>query len=105
MHAGWPLSRPRVRRLALGIGSRTMATAAQIAANRRNALRSTGPRTAAGRAVSCRNALRHGLTARATVVLDEDAQDFQWLRAELWTELAPRDNREELLVETVVHAA
>jgi hypothetical protein len=82
-----------------------MATAAQIAANRRNALRGTGPRTAAGKAVSSRNALRHGLTARATVVLDEDAQDFQRLRAELWTELAPRDDREELLVETVVQAA
>jgi len=82
-----------------------MATAAQIAANRRNALRSTGPRTAAGKAVSCRNALRHGLTARAMVVLDEDAQDFQRLWAELWTELAPRDGREELLTETVVQAA
>ena len=82
-----------------------MATAAQIAANRRNALRSTGPRTAAGKAVSSRNALRHGLTARAMVVLDEDAQDFQRLWAELWTELAPRDGREELLTETVVQAA
>ncbi len=55
--------------------------------------------------MSSRNALRHGLTARATVVLDEDPQDFQQLRAELWTELAPRDNREELLTETVVQAA
>ena len=82
-----------------------MATAAQIAANRRNALRSTGPRTAAGMAVSCRNSLRHGLTARATVVLDEDAQEFERLREELWIELAPRDAREELLVETVVQAA
>ena len=39
-----------------------MATAKQIAANRRNAQRSTGPRTAAGRSVSSRNALRHGLS-------------------------------------------
>ena len=82
-----------------------MATAAQIAANRCNALRSTGPRTAAGKAVSSRNALRHGLTARATVVLDEDPQDFLRLQAELWTDLAPQDAREELLVETVVQAA
>ena len=82
-----------------------MATAAQIAANRRNALRSTGPRTAGGKVASSRNALRHGLTARATVVLDEDAEEFQRLRAEFWTDLAPRDAREELLVETVVQAA
>jgi hypothetical protein len=71
-----------------------MATAAQIAANRRNALKSTGPRTAAGKAVSCRNALRHGMTARATVVLGEDPQDFQRFRSELTAALAPRDARE-----------
>jgi hypothetical protein len=39
-----------------------MATARQIAANRRNAQRSTGPRTAAGKSTSSRNALRHGLS-------------------------------------------
>lgn len=40
-----------------------MATPAQIAANRRNALKSTGPRTAAGKARSRMNALKHGLRA------------------------------------------
>jgi hypothetical protein len=39
-----------------------MATARQIAANRRNAQRSTGPRTAAGKSTSSHNALRHGLS-------------------------------------------
>src|SRR5947207_703029 len=39
-----------------------MATARQIAANRRNAQRSTGPRSAAGKSISSRNALRHGLS-------------------------------------------
>jgi hypothetical protein len=82
-----------------------MATAAQIAANRRNALKSTGPRTAAGKAVSSRNALRHGMTARAALVLGEDPQDFKRFRAELLIALAPRDAREELLAETAVHAA
>jgi len=82
-----------------------MATAAQIAANRRNALKSTGPRTAAGKAASSRNALRHGLTARAAVVLDEDAQDFDRFRAELLTALAPRDAREELLADAAADAA
>ncbi len=41
-----------------------MATARQIAANRANAQKSTGPKTAAGRARSSRNALRHGLSAQ-----------------------------------------
>jgi hypothetical protein len=40
-----------------------MATAAQIAANRRNALRSTGPKSAAGKARSRKNAASHRLTA------------------------------------------
>jgi hypothetical protein len=38
-----------------------MASARQIAANRKNAKRSTGPRSQAGREASRRNALRHGL--------------------------------------------
>jgi hypothetical protein len=36
----------------------------QHVANRRNAQRSTGPRSAAGKSASRRNALRHGLSAR-----------------------------------------
>jgi hypothetical protein len=39
-----------------------MATEKQIAANRVNAKKSTGPKTAAGRFMSSRNALRHGLS-------------------------------------------
>jgi hypothetical protein len=39
-----------------------MATEKQIAANRANARRSTGPRTALGKLTSSRNALRHGLS-------------------------------------------
>ena len=39
-----------------------MTTDAQIAGNRANAKRSTGPKTAAGRLKSSRNALRHGLS-------------------------------------------
>jgi hypothetical protein len=39
-----------------------MATEKQIAANRANAKKSTGPKTAAGRLKSSRNAFRHGLS-------------------------------------------
>jgi hypothetical protein len=39
-----------------------LATEKQIAANRANARRSTGPKSAVGKVVSSRNAYRHGLT-------------------------------------------
>jgi hypothetical protein len=41
-----------------------MATERQIAANRRNARKSCGPRTPAGKARSSRNAITHGLNLR-----------------------------------------
>jgi hypothetical protein len=40
-----------------------MTSARKIAANRRNSCKSCGPRTAAGKAIASRNALRHGLSA------------------------------------------
>jgi hypothetical protein len=50
-----------------------MTSPAKIAANRRNAQRSTGPRSAAGKARAGRNAFRHGLTTPAS--LDHVAMD------------------------------
>lgn len=44
-----------------------MTTPAKIRANRRNALRSTGPRSPAGKAVAARNSRRHGLTVPVLV--------------------------------------
>ena len=41
-----------------------MTSQAKIAANRRNALKSTGPRTKFGKFRSSKNALKHGLTAK-----------------------------------------
>jgi len=53
-----------------------MATEKQIAANRANAKRSTGPKTKRGRHASSRNALRHGLSCPLpmdeTVSIDVD---------------------------------
>jgi hypothetical protein len=40
-----------------------MTSARKIAANRRNSRKSCGPRTAAGKAIASRNALRHGFSA------------------------------------------
>ncbi len=48
-----------------------IATEKKIAANRRNALRSTGPRTRKGKAVSRLNALRHGLRSSGSILPPE----------------------------------
>ena len=53
----------------------------QIEANRRNALRSTGPRTEAGKLQSRRNAVRHGLAAETVIGSLEDAEDYSAFEA------------------------
>ena len=53
----------------------------QIEANRRNALRSTGPRTEDGKRQSRRNALRHGLTAETVIDGLEDREDYRAFEA------------------------
>ena len=56
-----------------------MTTQAQIDANRRNAEKSTGPKTPHGKARSRRNALWHGVTAETLVLPDETAEMFDEL--------------------------
>ncbi len=79
-----------------------MATNRQIAANRCNALRSTGPRTLDGKEQSRRNALRHGLTAEALVIDGEEAETFQDLLDRAFDVYQPRDLVEEHLVQRMV---
>jgi hypothetical protein len=53
----------------------------QIEANRRNALKSTGPKTEVGKQTSRRNAVRHGLTAETVIGALEDADDYKAFEA------------------------
>src|SRR5438067_12699494 len=53
----------------------------QIEANRRNARKSTGPTTAAGKQRSRCNAVRHGLTAETVIGSLEDAEDYKAFEA------------------------
>src|SRR6516165_2316984 len=53
----------------------------QIEANRRNALKSTGPKTEAGKQASRCNAVRHGLTAETVIGALEDAEDYKAFEA------------------------
>ncbi len=58
-----------------------MSSLKQIEANRRNALKSTGPTTTEGKERSRCNAIRHGLTAETVIVALEDAEDYQAFEA------------------------
>jgi hypothetical protein len=79
-----------------------MATEAQVLANRRNAERSTGPRTADGKAVSAQNAVKHGLTAKDAVIRGEDSGEFESYREQMLEELAPVGAVELVLAARIV---
>ena len=76
-----------------------MASQAQIEANRKNAQRSTGPRTPEGKAKVALNALAHGLTAAKVVAGQEDGPLFDQLRAQLQREWRPGSILEVMLVD------
>lgn len=83
-------------------------TPLKMEANRCNAQKSTGPKTAAGRAISKMNALKHGVLAQSVVVrghkLKESRNEFKKLCREFYTSLAPAGPLEEMLVGQFVTA-
>ncbi len=77
--------------------------------NRINCKKSTGPKTAEGKAKSCMNALKHGLLAKQIVVkgqkVHESPGEFQGLCGEFYAALEPAGPLEALLVDQIVQAA
>ena len=79
-----------------------MASEKQIAANQMNALKSTGPRSTEGKNASRQNALTHGLTARKTIVLEDECEaDFLALRESLRAHFSSEDPLEHIFVDTL----
>jgi hypothetical protein len=70
----------------------------KIAANRRNAQHSTGPRTPNGKANSRLNAVGHGILAHA-VLPGESAQEFQELLQKLRRDYPPHTVKDEVYAE------
>jgi hypothetical protein len=81
-----------------------MASDAQINANRRNAQKSTGPRTPEGKAISSRNSLVHGLTSQSHQLPGEDPADLSALRDEYLDHYQPVGPIEAGLVERIALA-
>ena len=70
---------------------------AQRAACQQNAQKSTGPRTASGKAKSRLNAYKHGLTAKLPLLPFEDEADFQALQDGFEADFAPRNTYQKFL--------
>ena len=82
-----------------------MTSARKSEANRRNALKSTGPKTQEGKAVVRLNALRHGLLSREVLLPDENGDDLTELDERLREELQPVGELENLLLDRMVSLA
>jgi hypothetical protein len=80
----------------------------QLEANRRNAQRSTGPKTRNGRAVYKMNALKHGILSKEVLVrglnIQENALELLALHERFRRELKPVGPVEEMLVDQIVTA-
>ena len=81
-----------------------MPTNAQIKANRNNAKKSTGPRTEEGKNRVAKNALKHGLLARDTVLPGEDPADFDSQLSALEADIQPGNSLEFELVRQIADA-
>jgi len=82
-----------------------MISARKAAANRRNASKSTGPKSVDGRNVARRNALKHGLTAETLVVEGEDAEAFRLMADSHLAVFRPRNDVEREFANTFSLAA
>lgn len=79
-----------------------MTTKKQINANRRNAKKSTGPRSDRGKQTAARNALKHGFCASGVLLSDEDPAVFEQFSQNLRRELNPNGSVENMLAGRIV---
>jgi hypothetical protein len=80
-------------------------TPRKIAANRANAQKSTGPRTAEGKARAARNSVKHGLNSDRVLIPDETYSEFEEFRQALLDEFQPATPDQATLFEHMVAAA
>lgn len=82
-----------------------MSSKAQQKANRRNCLKSTGPKTSQGKAASSANSIKHGLSsAGITVLPTENQADLDALASAITQEHRPSGDAEMFLVTQVIAA-
>src|SRR2546423_11425455 len=82
-----------------------MASPAQTEANRKNARKSTGPKTSKGKARSKMNALKHGFTAAQSVMDPLEEQFFPEFAEAITQRFNPQDQLEGALVDHIIQCA
>ena len=85
--------------------SNQMATDKQIAANRANALHSTGPRTGPGKTAAAQNAVKHHLTSKGLIILPGQEDAFDELESGLRAQLVPVGLLQEIVFKRAVESA
>jgi len=82
-----------------------MASQKQIEANRNNAMKSTGPKSASGLQVVAQNAVKHGVFSTQSLLLPgEDGQAYEELREQFYKDFQATTRIEQLLVEKMAQA-
>ena len=79
----------------------SLSQAKRLDANRANSQLSTGPRSAAGKVKSSRNALKTGLTGKTVLLSHDDAEHYRFHVARFFELFNPATGRESELVQTL----
>src|SRR6266542_2820856 len=82
-----------------------MSSAERISSSRANGAKSRGPKTGAGKQVSSRNAIRHGLLAQCVVLRNENEVDFDRIVSQFLGRFRCADDVEAGIVEEMAAAA
>jgi hypothetical protein len=78
----------------------------QYEANRRNGAKSTGPKTAQGKATASKNSFRHGLTSRTPIAIEpEEVEAYLEFRAGMIESLEPANQFQTALVDRIAENA
>ena len=79
-----------------------MTSEKQIEANRRNAQKSTGPKTEQGKSTVAQNAIKHGLRSNRVLITSDNPAEFAKHHKALFKELAPVGPMEIFLTKRII---
>jgi hypothetical protein len=84
---------------------RTFPSPAKCKANRKNSLKSTGPKTRIGKKNIRFNALKHGFYAQEMIIRPECKAEIERLRSDLHAQLLPKTPLQRIAFKAVIHWA